>query len=91
LGPRFLGSNLQVRAGGRWRTLPFGVPDRFVGTTLVPGADVSEKSYSLGVGSLLARGRAAVDVTGIHASRTSTATSATETAWTLSIGITVRP
>ncbi|MDB4898580.1 MAG: hypothetical protein JWN53_388 [Gemmatimonadetes bacterium] len=90
-GPNFLGNPLQLRAGGRWRTLPFGVPDRFVGTTFVSGGDVKENSYSLGAGSLLARGRAAVDITAIHASRSSIATTATETAWTLSIGITVRP
>jgi hypothetical protein len=81
LGPRLLGSSLQLRAGGRWRTLPFGLP----------GGGISEKSFSFGTGSLLARGRAAIDIAGIRATRTSTATAIRETAWTLSMGLTVRP
>jgi hypothetical protein len=82
LGPRLLGSSLQLRAGGRWRTLPFGIPG---------GGEVSEKSYSFGTGSLLARGRAAVDIAGVRSTRSSSATPLRETAWTLSIGLTVRP
>jgi hypothetical protein len=82
LGPRFLGNSLQLRAGGRWRTLPFGVPG---------GGDVTEKSFTFGTGSLLARGRAAVDIAGIRSTRSSSATPIRETAWTLSVGVTVRP
>jgi hypothetical protein len=82
LGPRFLGSSLQLRAGGRWRTLPFGVPG---------GGDVTEKSFTFGTGSLMARGRAAIDIAGIRSTRSSSATPIRETAWTLSIGLTVRP
>jgi hypothetical protein len=82
LGPRFLGSSLQLRAGGRWRTLPFGLPG---------GGDVTEKSFTFGTGSLLGRGRAAIDIAGIRATRTSSATAFRETAWTLSVGLTVRP
>jgi hypothetical protein len=81
VGPRLLGRTLQLRAGGRWRTLPFGVL----------GADVKETSFSFGTGMPLARGRAALDLAGIHATRTASSTSATESAWTLSVGITVRP
>ncbi|HEY2064567.1 MAG TPA: hypothetical protein VGG84_01335 [Gemmatimonadaceae bacterium] len=81
VGPALLGRTLQLRAGGRWRTLPFGVL----------GADVKETSFSFGTGMPLARGRAALDLAGIHASRTASSTSATESAWTLSVGITVRP
>jgi hypothetical protein len=81
LGPHFAGLSLQLRTGARWRTLPFGVA----------GGDVTEKSYSIGTGTLLARGRAAVDVTGIRATRSSSATPIRESAWTLSVGLTVRP
>jgi hypothetical protein len=82
LGPR-LGDNLiQLRAGARWRTLPFGLPT----------SSVDEKSYSIGAGTFVARGRASLDVTGIRATRTATTTAnLSESAWTLSVGITVRP
>jgi hypothetical protein len=82
LGPRFLGSSLQLRAGGRWRTLPFGIP---------AGSDVTEKSFSFGTGSLVGRGRAAFDIAAIRATRSSSGTAIRETAWTLSFGLTVRP
>jgi hypothetical protein len=81
LGPRAFGVPLQWRAGARWRTLPFGLP----------GGDVSEKSYSIGAGTLLARGRAALDLAGIRATRSSAATPIRENAWTFSVGLTVRP
>jgi hypothetical protein len=81
LGPRVLGHTLQVRGGGRWRTLPFGV-----GT-----AAVRERSFSFGAGTLIARGRAAFDIAGIHAARDAAGVDATESAWTMSIGLTVRP
>jgi hypothetical protein len=88
LGPRFAGRALQLRAGARWRTLPFGVrPAGGVGTAL----DVTETSYSIGAGTLLARGRAALDVAGIRASRRASTTAIEENAWTLSVGVTVRP
>ena len=80
LGPRFGASALQLRAGARWRTLPFGTRT----------SSVSEKSYSLGAGTQLARGRAALDVTGIRAMREAGA-NLSETAFTLSVGVTVRP
>jgi hypothetical protein len=93
LGPALFGSFLQLRAGARDRLLPFGVPSEFNAANVLirPGADVKERSYSFGVGTLLARGRATLDVTGVHAARTSTATAFTESAWTLSVGIMVRP
>jgi hypothetical protein len=80
LGPRLGASALQLRAGARWRTLPFGTST----------SSVSEKSYSLGAGTQLARGRAALDVTGIRAMREAGA-NLSETAFTLSVGVTVRP
>jgi hypothetical protein len=81
LGPRLFGNPLQVRAGGRWRTLPFGTAS----------SAVNETSYSFGAGSLLARGRAAFDIAGIRATRDASGSSVKETAWTMSVGITVRP
>ena len=80
LGPRFGAGALQLRAGARWRTLPFGTST----------SSVSEKSYSLGAGTQLARGRAALDITGIRAMREAGA-NLSETAFTLSVGVTVRP
>ncbi len=82
LGPRLGERTLQLRAGARWRTLPFGLP----------ASSVDEKSYSIGAGTLLARGRAALDIAGIRATRTAkTASNLSESAWTLSVGVTVRP
>ena len=80
LGPRVGARAIQFRAGARWRTLPFET------TT----SSVSEKSYSLGAGTSFARGRATVDVAGIRAMRDA-GVGVSETANTLSVGITVRP
>jgi hypothetical protein len=91
LGPRFAGRSVQLRAGARWRTLPFDVRPTLAGGGFGPSGSVTENSYSLGAGTLLARGRAALDVAGIRATRRSSATSVEENAWTLSVGITVRP
>lgn len=91
LGPRFAGRSVQLRAGARRRTLPFSVRPIIAGGGFGTAASVKETSYSLGGGMLLGRGRAAVDVAGIRASRTSAATLARESAWTLSVGVTVRP
>jgi hypothetical protein len=91
LGPRFAGRSVQLRAGARWRTLPFDVRPTLAAGGFGPSGSVSEKSYSLGAGTLLARGRAALDIAGIRATRSSSATAVGENAWTLSVGITVRP
>ena len=80
LGPRFGERAIQLRGGARWRTLPFGTS-----TT-----SVSEKSYAVGAGTLLSRGRAALDVTGIRSTRDA-GPNLSETALTLSVGVTVRP
>lgn len=87
LGPRVLGTTLQVRAGARTRTLPFGVP----ATSGNEGSDVTERSFSLGTGGLLGRGRAAFDIAAVRAYRDAPTTSVKENAWTLSVGISVRP
>ena len=83
LGPRFAQRAIQVRAGARWRTLPFGLA-----TTAV-----RERSASFGLGTLFARGRIALDVSGIRALRdpVNSAIDLRETAWTVSAGLTVRP
>jgi hypothetical protein len=83
LGPRFGDRVVQIRAGARWRTLPFGLA-----TT-----EVKEKSASLGLGTVIARGRVGLDLTGVRASRdpVSSAVDLRETAWTISVGVTVRP
>ena len=80
LGPRFGAGALQLRAGARWRTLPFGTPT----------SSVTEKSYSVGAGTSFARGHASLDLAGIRAVRDAGA-GASETANTISVGITVRP
>lgn len=80
MGPKFQDKVIQLRAGARWRTLPFG--------TLT--SDVKEKSFSVGAGTLMARGRAALDVAAIRATRDAGA-GLSETSTTLSIGVTVRP
>ena len=92
LGPRLFGSPVQVRAGARRRTLPFGVPSRFLDPTFQGGGEpVKESSYSFGTGLALGRGRAALDLAAIHASRTAANVALTETAWTFSLGVSVRP
>jgi hypothetical protein len=91
LGPRFAGRSLQLRAGARWRTLPFDARPILSTGGFGPSAKVSEKSYSVGAGTLLARGRAALDLAAIRATRSSAATAVEESAWTLSFGVTVRP
>ena len=80
LGPRLGSRPLQLRAGARWRTLPFGTAT----------SSVSEKSYSLGTGTSFARGRASLDFAGVRSMRDAGA-GMSETANTLSVGVTVRP
>jgi len=87
-GPR-LGAErvIMLRAGARWRTLPFAV-------TPVGGDGqahrVRERSFSAGLGTSLARGRAAVDLGVVRATRDA-GLAVDERAWILSIGMSVRP
>jgi len=84
VGPRLGPSALLFRFGGRHRTLPFGVG----------GADVHETAFAGGVSAPFTGGHAVLDLGLQHASRTAdggTAASAKERAWTLSVGLTVRP
>ena len=83
LGPRWGSRAIQIRAGGRWRTLPFGLPT----------SEISEKTANFGLGTTFSRGRIGLDVTGIRALRDLKSGSADlqESAWTVSAGLTVRP
>lgn len=89
-GPRIAADRtLMLRAGFRWRTLPFAVTPVEGGTTGAP-RNVRERSFSGGVGTTLARGRASLDLGVLRASRDA-GLSVDERAWILSIGMSVRP
>ena len=79
-GPRVGSRPLFLRAGFRDRTLPF----------TADGNTVTEKSVSAGLGTLFANGRVLSDLAVIRANR-SAGLSASENAWTISIGLSVRP
>lgn len=80
-GPRFGGRPFMLRAGARWRTLPYEA---------IAGHKVDEKSASGGLGTIFAGGRVMTDVTLTRAHRDA-GLSVSERAWTLSIGLGVRP
>jgi hypothetical protein len=83
-GPQVLGNRISLRIGGRWRDLPFAAGDSWV----------NETAFGFGVGVPLANigglPRASFDLATQRASRSGVA-GARETAWTLSVGLTVRP
>ncbi len=79
-GPRLGDIPLSFRVGTRWRNLPFPAA----------GHQVHEGSLAGGVGLTLAQGRALFDAGLVRASR-SAGIGVTESAWTLSMGLTVRP
>jgi hypothetical protein len=81
VGPRLIGSQLALRAGGRFRELPF----------LADSQSVSEKAFTLGAGAPLARGRATLDLFVERAWRSAGSVDASEHAWTFGLGLTVRP
>ena len=78
-GPRFGSRPIMLRAGTRWRELPFGV-----GTS-----KATEFELGGGLGIQLPFERATADVGVKRASRS--AAGATESAWILSLGVSVRP
>ena len=92
-GPRFAGSAIDLRAGGRWRTLPFSVG----------GNAVSEQTWSGGfripMGRLLGSARSVeLDFGVLRSSRTSAGIPGptglipvSEKSWTISTGFSVRP
>jgi len=79
-GPRITNRTIFLRAGARNRTLPFKAA----------GATVREKSFSGGLGTTFANGRVMADVAAIRSLRDADI-AASERAWTLSFGISVRP
>lgn len=79
-GPRFGGNALALRAGGRWRTLPFSVN----------ATAVKEKTWSGGFGLPLASNRVELNLGALRSSRTGDA-GVSEHAWTISTGFAVRP
>lgn len=86
-GPHWGAYPMQLRAGLRWRTLPFPV----VGFAPTPASsEVKERSASFGLGTVLARGRASLELGAVHSTR-SAPVGAAEHAWTISLGLTVRP
>jgi hypothetical protein len=79
-GPRLGQHVMFLRAGFRERTLPFEAA----------GHEVNERSVAVGTGTAFAGNHVLADLALIRASRTANL-SATENAWTVSIGIAVRP
>jgi len=79
-GPTVLGRGIFLRAGARTRTLPFQAA----------GHDVRENSLTGGLGTVFAGGRVNTDLAVMHASRDA-GIAATEKAWTVSVGISIRP
>jgi hypothetical protein len=79
-GPKFGGGPVSLRAGVRFRTLPFSSNN----------SPVEERSLSGGMAFPMAGGRVQVNVGGVRSSR-SADVGVSETAWTLSTGLTVRP
>ena len=80
-GPRWFQESVPVRAGFRYRKLPFGAGDE----------QVREIALGGGLGIPVARGRGTLDLAVQRASRSASGVDAKETAWTLSVGLTVRP
>ena len=80
IGPRFAGNALNLRAGARWRTLPFSAD----------GREVSENTWGGGFGLPFRGGRAEVNLGALRSSRRSDS-GLSENAWTLSTGFAVRP
>jgi hypothetical protein len=103
-GPRFLQRIITVRAGARFRTLPFGLPDQpiltfqdcnvvsFCTDTQVasPSHKVSEKSFAFGFGIPLTRDQAALDLSFAHATRDA-GTDVKERGFIMSFGLRVSP
>jgi len=83
LGPRLGSHVLQLRLGGRWRKLPFGLTN----------SEIKEHTYNVGGGTLLAQGRLGVDFAAIRSIRSPVSSNVPfrESAWTMSFGVTVRP
>ena len=79
-GPRVANRTIFIRGGARTRTLPFQAA----------GKNVKENSFSGGLGTQFGNGRVITDFAVVRALR-SADIGATERAWTMSFGISVRP
>ena len=84
LGPHVGSHALQVRAGGRWRTLPFGLAN----------SEIKEKTLQRRARHAACRAGGSASISPASA-RSRTPVSSTvpfrESAWTMSFGVTVRP
>lgn len=80
-GPRLMGRALMLRIGARRRTLPFSAE----------GARVDETSFAGGFGLPFAGERMVMDFGAQRASRSASGVGASERAWTIGLGFTVRP
>ena len=78
-GPSLGSFPLSLRAGGRWRTLPFSLD----------ATPVKETTFSGGFALPISRNRVELTMGALRASRVGTG--ATETGWTLSTAFSVRP
>ena len=91
VGPRIGTNPILVRVGGRFRDLPFAVR-RFSEDGVATAQEVSEVTFSGGLGLLLASNRAMLDFAVQRASRTASgADELDESAWLLSFGLRIRP
>ncbi|PYO76755.1 MAG: hypothetical protein DMD63_13585 [Gemmatimonadetes bacterium] len=93
-GPRILQRIITVRAGARFRTLPFGYPAPCAppiptGSSCTNPERVSETSFAAGLGVPLTRERASLDLSLQRASRS--AADIKERGFILSIGLRVSP
>jgi len=79
-GPRLGTLPVAFRVGTRWRNLPFPAD----------GHQVHESSYSGGLGFTLAEGHASLDIAAIRSLRSANI-GISESAWTMSAGLTIRP
>lgn len=80
-GPRFLGSQLLMRAGYAKNELPFGI-----GSSVV-----EERRISVGMGLPIANERAGFDFSLQRANRTLSGNVSRESAWLLGFGVQIRP
>jgi hypothetical protein len=78
-GPNLGSSSIVLRGGARWRTLPFSLDAN----------PVKEITFSGGFALPIARNRVELAMGALRAARSGTG--ATETAWTLSTGFSIRP
>ncbi len=79
-GPVLFGQGIVLRAGARWRTLPFGVR----------GNEIDETTFTGGLGVPLAQARILLDL-GVGRATRGGVPGVSEQSWVTMIGITMRP